>query len=426
MKVLGVPKKWSIKIGKIAAIKLCALPNITCILWICNGLLRAVCARILSFFGLAAFASYLAAFVIYTPLLLYIIWAKKIPWKYFHWVLLLCAGFFSITLLIHPDYARWYFRDSYGVMQLVFSPDRGAIWGFLMIEISGTVGRLWNNLRCSAWGIGIYNIYLFLQARSLGYWEYMNSSGVVAKRSYSLEFGYSMMFVLFVSFVCFELYQKRIYKWICVISFVLMLCAGSRGAFICLCVFLILYLFFKKGKITYKIAAGAGIVAAGGTLYLLYNEMVLLLNLVLERVNIQSRTLQMLISGETMDDSGRSRIYQLIWSAIKENPVLGYGAFGDRQFIAPQYNWGYSHSILYELMADFGIPLGILILVLLVVWSLLSIVKCKNKLMLYVMMILFSMSARLLISNTFWGDPYFWMLLAALVLNLKMKKRRKP
>lgn len=425
MNVLRLEKSWLTKKRWKTTIKIGTLPNITCILWICNNLVRIVCAKMLSLFGLTSLVSYMTIAVIYIPLLLYIILTKKIPWRYFHWVFLLCSGFFLITLLIHPDYAQWYFRDSYGIMQLSFSPSRGAIWGFLMIEISGTVDKIWDNLRYGACGVGIYNIYLFLQARSLGYWEYMSASGVIAKRTYSLEFGYSMMFLFFVSFVCFKLYKKGIYKWICVGTFLLMLYAGSRGAIICLCAFFILYLFFKQGKSLYKLFAGMGIAVAGGLLYLVYGRLMLLLNFVLEKTNIQSRTLQKLVSGETMDDSGRHIIYQLIWDGIKENPVLGYGAFGDRQFIAPQYNWGYSHSILYEMMADFGIPLGILILIMLVMWSLLSILKCKNKLMVYIMIILFSMCTRLVISNTFWGDPYFWLLAAVLTFNARMEKRRK-
>ncbi len=420
-----VLKNKLVKPNRNITLSLSTFPSITCILWICSDLVRTICAKLLSFFGGAEFASCITVIIIYTPLLLYIVMCKRLPWKKFNVVFLLSAGYFLFTLIIHRDYAQWYFRSHYGVIQLIFSPDKGAIWAFLMIEVSGSAEKIWNNLRYSVLGIGIYNIYLFLQARSLGYWEYMNSSGVISKRSYSLEFGYNMVFIFLVAFVSAYLYSKKIYQWVCVVALCLTLYAGSRGALICICVFLLCHFLFKQGKLIYKIVAGIGIILAGSSLYLFKNEIIILLSSMLNKFNIQSRTIEMMISGESLDDSGRSKIYNLIWDAIKDNPILGYGAFGDRKFIAPKYNWGYSHSILYEMMADFGIPLGILLLLVLIMWTLWSIAKSKNTIMAYLIIILFSMCTRLAISDTFWGDSYFWMLISLLLLNIKERRRRR-
>ena len=64
-------------------------------------------------------------------------------------LLVLCATvfFFALTLFFHPDYDRFFFRETYGAWEDVFRPDSGAVFGFLVVTASRNSRRLIENLK---------------------------------------------------------------------------------------------------------------------------------------------------------------------------------------------------------------------------------------------------------------------------------------
>lgn len=87
----------------------------------------------------------------------------------------------------------------------------------------------------------------------------------------------------------------------------------------------------------------------------------------------------MFLSGDITSDNGRDAIYALAAGAVKTMSFLGYGAFGDRQFITPYYYWGYCHNIILELIIDFGWLFGIIIFLIICVRSIQVLIRAREE-----------------------------------------------
>ncbi|MDE6789757.1 MAG: O-antigen ligase family protein [Ruminococcus sp.] len=400
------------------------LLDMTVVLWLCNAFLRKVVAKALLVIHLHQYLSLLTTAIIYLPFLLYIAISKKIPFKYFQCFFLACAVFFGFTLLLHPSYLHWYTRESFGAVDVVFRPERGAIWAFLMVEICGDAKRLWKNFQWASVGLFVYNMLLWLEAKRAGYWEYVGSDGRVTERSYSLEFGYSMAFVLFIVFLTYMVEKKRWQLLFSILLVILILDSGSRGSLLALVLFGFIFFIDAKWSRQDKLRNFLLLGGIGGLALLSVNQIVLLLVKLLKRYNISSRTLTMLVSGDAIDDNGRDKIQALALKEIKENSLFGYGAFGDRQFIGPYYNWGYSHSIVYEMWVDFGVVLGTLFLTAAILITAKIILSEKDPFIRGCVVVVVCVAVRLAVSNTFWGDPYYWMLIALLTKWMFVYRKR--
>ncbi len=130
--------------------------------------------------------------------------------------------------------------------------------------------------------------------------------------------------------------------------------------------------------------------------------------------NISSRTINRLIMGTITGDNGRNNMYA---EAVGMINVLGYGPFSD-QFYFGEGN--YCHNFIIEVLFDFGI-FGGTILLIFIVWKLAFIIKNSAKTTWYEMFAVFFSFCfgRLLLSGTFWSETNFWLLLAIGVLCIR-------
>ena len=253
----------------------------------------------------------------------------------------------------------------------------------------------------------LYSIYQFLKAVSDGYWTVLNAAGESIEQSYNLGFGYTVIFCATV-FLDFYPGKKKTYLLLGCISTVLALVGGSRGCVLCLLI--LEYSIFLKSFplfLSIKILITAGAVLAGILFNAFYYDILSWLS------GIDARTIQMFLSGDITSDNGRDAIYALAAGAVKTMPFLGYGAFGDRQFITPYYYWGYCHNIILELIIDFGWLFGIIIFLIICVRSIQVLIRAREE-QAFVICILLAANAKLFLSDTFWGYPQFWMLIGYL------------
>lgn len=392
------------------------LQDLTVILWFCSTPLKALLSRFLYLFNAQELTQLLATIIIFLPLILQVLIRRELPsCKYFCLVFFFVGLFFCFTLFANPSYERWFLRENYGVFDTVFRPDQGAIWAFLMVEISKEPEKLFKNLRTTAIVLLLYNFFAAYQSIQVGGWTYIDYMGNESLRPYSLEFGYSSMFVSLVLFASFLLDKKFIYLFFGVVSIFMTLQYGSRGPLICLLGFLLITILFfitdKKTKIIFL-----PIMLFFVLLFITTgDQIILLIATQLNVMGVDSRTVVAILNNQMFDDSGRETIYALAQKAIELNP-FGYGAYGDRPIIGPFYNWGYSHNICFEMAITFGVIPAILILFLILFFSFLNIViKTGDLSKRYLVAIMFSMSLGLLISDTYWGSIYFWSLIALLI-----------
>lgn len=420
------------------------LKSFSLVIFFSASLFRLIFGEVLIRIGLYSFLHPLMWGVIYAPFLMAVfvdaINHKRIPYI-FLLVLSLTAIYFWLSLEINPSYLHWYSRDTYGVWDAIFSPDEGGIYGFLFFASCLDKDELYNNVKL----IGIFNfifiLYRYFQYRSRGYWVDVNHQGVTVQSSYGLAFGYNAAFVAVIFLSVYFIEKKKYALAISFVSILMMLLQGSRGSSLVIMVFCIM-LYIKHLYEKESVKAIISVVILGAAVVVIYYYLPSILSMIESFVNVgnlSSRTLTSLVSNKLFDDSGRSQIRALVEPHINNGPFWGHGGFGDRPYIGPYFNWGYCHNILLEFQMNFGkypgiVLLGIIIYKIIKLYT--QLLKEDRKLF-YVFIIMVSICFKLLLSDTFWGNEYFWGLLAilfcwktnykyGLIKLISKNKRKKP
>ncbi len=187
---------------------------------------------------------------------------------------------------------------------------------------------------------------------------------VLAKRisigTYSMTMSYYMLLPT-ITFLK-ELFDRYSLKHLLLstISIFLMLAIGSRGAIMCLAVYILLYhmINFRKGnfgKVVLNILFMFVIII--GFIYL--KDILMVINSVLNEYGIYSRSINLFLRDE-VHLSGRQILYEEIIGLIFLNPLIGIGISGDRAYLG-----GYTHNIFLEILSGFGVIFGALIIILL-------------------------------------------------------------
>ena len=384
---------------------------------------------VLSRIGLLQFYGVFSAAVIFFPVLLVSALSIRrmkacIPFIALYLILYII---FAINLKLHPEYQQYYTRPTYGAHQVFFSVSRGAIFGFLAFTLAPRAKHILSDIHLSAVLLLVYCLFRFYKASKAGYWEEYNDLGVLVKQNYNLVFGYKTILCCII-FLFFFLEKHNILDLAGAgLSLLMEIKAGSRGPLICLVFFVVLYLFLKatKMKMRYKIMISAVLLGAyyGVTHYL---DKIMAFGIsILQKLHLNSRTVEMLLNGEITDDHGRAEIARLSWDGISRQGFFGMGPFGCRTIIAPYFNYGYPHNIFLEFILDYGWVFGVLFLSILVI-MILKVFRKKDKEQTAVLMILLAMCMKLLISGSYWSEPFFWGIVGWTGACLWAQKHRKP
>lgn len=389
-----------------------------------SGLLRTVMGALLSRLHLGSYYIPASIIFIYLPFFLFVIISAMKGSQYysiliFAAVLAIAALIFIITYWIHPEYHEYLVRPVFGAMDAVFRPDFGAVWGFLIIIACRNSKEIFKNFRYAAIAMLVYGVYQYYVFLRTGYWYAYDYLGEWSEQLYNLDFSYLCGFCTCVFIAQFSRSKKLIDLFMMLLSLILMVLGGGRGAFACFAVFLILFYLRafillsrrKKVIVLFIIAVAA---------FVIYISLPAILS---SLASVNSRSIQSLLNGTFAEDNGRNRIYTLAKTAIEGVPFWGYGAFGDRPFIAPYYYWGYCHNIVYEMLIDFGWFLGIGFLSAIAIQIIYVYLHAKEY-DLAVISILVSANVKLFLSASFWTYAQFWMLLAFLLMKIIEKRKQ--
>lgn len=165
-------------------------------------------------------------------------------------------------------------------------------------------------------------------------------SGIVSFTSYNMAFSFACV-LPFVSFYS----HRKFYDWIiCFVLLITVIAIGARGAALCMASYVVFDLFQHKSRWRFLLL----VIIIAFVFYLP------LLNIWLQSIGISSRSLDMLLYGDITSDSGRSEIRKYFINELIEHPFLGIGLFGDRLLEGVAY----CHNLILEVILDFGIPLG--------------------------------------------------------------------
>lgn len=380
-------------------------------------------------FDTGFFRNFILSCIASVPVILFLIRMPKITSRIYISFLLLYAvvvATFLITLMYHPEYKQYFTRVDYGLIR-VFRPDC-AIYAFLFFSLLDNPEDILRTLKKFAYMDFSYLMLVeLLPAMSRGYWEDVNSLGQTVQRTYSLTFGYEMLLPAILLLYFYIREKNWVTLILSMIGFVTILTNESRGALIVPIIFVALMFIsniLDSKDVSWKAAKIAGIVVIGVVFALFGNMLLSVFVEVLSSMGLESRTLQMLSSGEISNDSGRTLIWARVIAAIQDGGPFGYGVFGDRQFVYGLHYVGYSHNIILELVCSFGV-VGIALCVFLIIQSIRMIGFCKDKEWRELFIIFFSISCQLFLSLSVWYVMEFWAAAAIAHKYFQLKKCSK-
>lgn len=188
-----------------------------------------------------------------------------------------------------------------------------------------------------------------------------------------MGFGYT--FVFYWLFICFKAFkQRKIHDiFITLVIGIIIALGGNRGA---LLIQIIALLFLNRKYLNIKKRLGAVMVLATMVLiiFIWSNTYMDVLNQLMDYLKIPNILAQRLNTNMFLDDSGRNRISYIVIQLISSNPLFGYGIGADRILIGT-----HSHNLFLELLLNYGIILGGILIFLLIVLSANIIFQSKHR-----------------------------------------------
>ena len=170
--------------------------------------------------------------------------------------------------------------------------------------------------------------------------------GIVSIYNYNMTFSYACLLPMVVLYA----HRKAIDVMASGVLFISVLAIGSRGAAFCFLIYLIFDLFQHKSKWRFVVVI---------LVVLLFVSLPFLVSW-FDTIGVSSRTIDMFLSGEISNDSGRSYIQKRVLGRLLSQPFIGLGFFGDR------IDDVYCHNILLEICLNFGLFLGPIIILFLI------------------------------------------------------------
>ena len=222
--------------------------------------------------------------------------------------------------------------------------------------------------------------------------------GLFYINKYSMAFSYGCLLPMVFLYSKDSLWSKTLAFFLLLV----VLAIGSRGAAIVFVIYIVLNTaFFDKKRFTLLICIGV-IAVVAFPLFLSF----------LDSINIHSRTLSLLLSGEAIDhDSGRGRLYGKFLPLIGTT-LWGHGMFGDRVLL----DGSYCHNFFIELFYDFGIIGGTLICIGLFGWIALVFLRASQQNRMRILLFCLVVFVPLMVSGSFLTNYNLGLLLGVTIL----------
>lgn len=220
-----------------------------------------------------------------------------------------------------------------------------------------------------------------------------------------LSFSYNML--LHLLFLLFYKPKKgRVWHIaIVVLGVFVFVVGGARGALVSFIVCCVVYFLVTRRQVIQNIVIT--IIASGGicVFVILKNEILALLLPLLTKMNINSRTIRMMLASEMLNNSGRDEIAEEV---IKNINIFGHGMMGDRVVCSGVY----AHNLFLELICDFGVILGSALSFIIVVVVAVGVIRKIEHNQPWIILLLSTGFLKLMLSGSFFDfEPAFFVLM---------------
>ncbi len=362
----------------------------------------------LVFFNLIG-SSYASVFQMIMKALVGLIYVFVLPTVFKRNKLILIFTYLCVSFVFLLHYTLFAENRSY-MVELIFPLFFMCLPAFIYTLSLRDFGVFWESLKRISYGV--FGISLFLGLILISKFRDIGP--------YSMTLSYYVLLPALV-YLDESITKFSVIKFInFIISLLIIISLGSRGAIMCIVVFAILKLLkFRSNRTFKKLLSTYTLLCMTIVLLLNYKKFLHFLNEILLRLNIQSRTVSLFLRDE-VHLSGRNELFKQTISAIAENPIFGIGIGGDRVIL----NGIYVHNIFLEILSNYGIVIGgffIILLLLVIVKSLVS-----NNLKNYDLTIFWISFGfvHLIVSGSYLIDIRFWIFIG-LLINFTFKRSTK-
>ncbi len=217
-----------------------------------------------------------------------------------------------------------------------------------------------------------------------------------------------------------------------IVAFTFLLMTGARGPVVVVVAFVFAMICLMPMKKTKKISLGFLFVAIIVIVVFFYREISLFFISVSEELNFSTRIFQKILEGAFLESSGRDAITEHTLELIRQHPMFGVGMLNERVYIANELNsftdveGFYPHNIFLELLVQFGIPIGTILIGALV--ALLGIqpllIKSVEKKRVF-LLFLFVGLLPLFVSASYLNSVNFYLLLGFSLNSMKFRYKTR-
>lgn len=202
-------------------------------------------------------------------------------------------------------------------------------------------------------------------------------------------------------------------------SVFLLITFGTRGPFVCLLAFFLLWIIINLNKKYIPIVISFIIVSI--IIFMNFERIMIMLESFLDRLGMSSRILSYYFSEQLDDDSGRGLIINILREQLNSGERnFGYGLFGAWQYVGI-----YAHRLYWDFWFSFGYVIGTLLLVGLFYILFNGFRACQDKSEKEFLILLFCCSiVKLMLSDYYLFDRFFFLLIGLCFALLRKTKTR--
>lgn len=266
--------------------------------------------------------------------------------------------------------------------------------------------------------IGAYIIVFCCAFEPMTHYVTIGSNGYMV-------YGMRLLLAIILLEYYFFVEKKPIHAVTLSLAVVLVLLYGNRSSLL-ISVICMIISFLMNGENKNRIVRYLMIVVASLLMLIALTSNFLMLFVAhLESIGISSRTLTLFLSGfeSAINNNGRSIIWANCRKAIAEKPWTGYGIGGERNLYllgrryVSRMGGVYAHNFIYELILNFGVVIGAVVLLIIFYYSIKVIQNRKGweNRNLYLLLIIATI-IKLFFSSSIWVDIHSYICLG-LVMN---------
>lgn len=199
---------------------------------------------------------------------------------------------------------------------------------------------------------------------------------------------------------------------------------GTRGAILAVLVFLaicVIYRVLRLENIAVKIIVI--LLCVGGVAYIATGDRILNWAMFMSdffgEIGFSTRIFDFIIEDELATSEGRENLNELVWTAITDNPVYGYGFMGDRTVIG-----FYTHNYVLEMLCSFGLVMGSIFVLISMGLPIVAFLKNRKDTGSWVLIMMACLVfIKLMLSGSYVYEANFYLLLGMSVGALRTKKQ---